>query len=317
MISRCSYTSRAEHQERNITLEDLANDAPSVPLSAIGGDASLTRELQTLLGQAGLLDPPVDGQFGPVSHWALDALLRRLRLTGTKFIDATVARALLDAADADPFPINSRDTFAGRIVQALQTKGHWIQRHPDCVNIVYIEGMDPDGAPNSNVPNEFNDTRFVLRITPSGLPETVDAWEATTEPGIYYTVIKPLDPRGAARIAFGQYKAWSVGIHMAGKKSAHEALVQTAAIVVHRDLNEDFERSDDATFQGLFGINQHCGYDMKKSDIGRASAGCLVGRTKSGHAAFMRLCKDDPRYRANNSFRFITTVLRAADVPEA
>ena len=53
---------------------------------------------------------------------------------------------------------------------------------------------------------------------------------------------------------------------------------------------------------------------MTKSDIGRASAGCLVGRTKAGHRAFMSLCKADSRYQANNSYRFATTVLPGSAV---
>jgi hypothetical protein len=51
--------------------------------------------------------------------------------------------------------------------------------------------------------------------------------------------------------------------------------------------------------------------------IGRASAGCLVGRTKAGRRAFMALCKADPRYRANDSYRFLTSVLPAASVATA
>ena len=68
-------------------------------------------------------------------------------------------------------------------------------------------------------------------------------------------------------------------------------------------------------FEGLFGVNQHWGFDLSRSDVGRASAGCLVGRTKGGHRTFMTLCKSDPRYAANNSYRFLTTVLSAAEVP--
>jgi hypothetical protein len=298
-----------------MTLEEIANGAAPVPLAVIGGDPALTRQLQTLLSTIGLLDPPVDGQFGPVSQWALAALLKRLGLTKAAVIDAPGARALLEGAGSDPFPIQPRNTLAGRLVQALQAQQHWIQRQAECVNIVYVEGLDPDGTRNSDAPNVFNDVRFALRITPSGAPDILGAWEATTEPGKYYTVIAPLDPRGAARIAFGQYKAWSVGIHNPRSKNAHEALVQTASITVYRDLNQDFERPGDAPCDGLFGVNQHCGYDMKKSDIGRASAGCLVGRTRAGHAEFMKLCKEDPRYLANHSYRFMTAVLPAAEVP--
>jgi hypothetical protein len=198
----------------------------------------------------------------------------------------------------------------------MQAAGHWLCRHPDCVNIVYIEGMDPDGVRNIDEPNVFNDLRLVLRINRAGNPQVVETWEATTEPGKHFT-IKKLDSRGAARIVFGQYKAWSVGTHMSGRPSAHEALVQTAPIRVHRDLNEDFERTGDAVFDGLFGINQHCAFDIPKSDIGRASAGCLVGRTMAGHRAFMALCKADPRYTANNSYRFLTAVLPADAVLSA
>jgi hypothetical protein len=169
--------------------------------------------------------------------------------------------------------------------------------------------MNTDGTPNDDAPNVFNDVRVVLRIGKSGRPQIEGVWEATTEPGDYYTRVKKLDARGAARVAFGQYKAWTVGTHMAGRPSGHEALVQVASITVHRDLNEDFQRENDRTFAGVFGVNQHCGYDLPKGDIGRASAGCLVGRTRNGHREFMNLVKSDARYRANNGYRFMTGVL--------
>jgi hypothetical protein len=174
--------------------------------------------------------------------------------------------------------------------------------------------MDEDGTPNTDAPNVFNDLRLVLRVNRTGTPVVEELWEATTEPGKHYTLIEKLDPRGAARIAFGQYKAWSVGTHMAGRPSAHQALVQTAPIRVFRDLDADFERTGDRVFEGLFGVNQHWGFDLPKADIGRASAGCLVGRTRAGHRDFMALCKADPRYGVNNSYRFLTTVLPVADV---
>ena len=196
----------------------------------------------------------------------------------------------------------------------MQRAGYWLCRQPDCINVIYVEGMDADGTANDDTPNAFNDLRLVLRINRVGNPTIVESWDATTEPGRYYTLIEELDPRGAARIAFGQYKAWSVGTHMAGRRTAHMALVQTAPIDVYRDPNADFERTGDEVFRGLFGINQHWGYDLPKSDIGRASAGCLVGRTKSGHRSFMALCTIDPRYLANNSYRFMTTVLPAAAI---
>ncbi|MFO1328068.1 MAG: hypothetical protein U1F56_11980 [Rubrivivax sp.] len=250
-----------------------AGTRPAVPLALIGGDAALARAVQDALGDIGLLDPPSDGQFGSVSHWALQALLRRLGTPAKALLDADVARALLAPERGQLFPLNTPDTLAGRIVRAMQARGQWICRHPDAVNIVYVEGLDPDGTPNDDAPDRFNDLRLLLRVNKAGNPELAARWEATTEPGTFYTKLHKLDPRGAARIAFGQYKAWVVGTHNNGKPSAHEALVQAAPITVFRDLNEDFEREGDQTFTGVFGINQHWGFDLPVGALGNASAG--------------------------------------------
>lgn len=295
-----------------MTLASLRSGSSPVPLALIGADRTLTQQIQKRLAAFGLLDPPADGSFGPVSLWAIGQFLRKIGPATKTVIDADVADVLLNHDPDLIFPLNAPDSLAGRIATAMRMAGHWLCRHPDCLNIVYIEGLDPDGTPNTDAPNQFNDLRLLLRINRSGNPEVVDSWEATTEPGSHHTLIEKLDPRGAARIAFGQFKAWSMGIHNFSRPTAHEALVQTTEIRVHRDLNSDFEREGDATFTGLFGINQHWGFDQPKSDIGRASAGCLVGRTKAGHRAFLALCKEDPRYRANNSYRFMTTVLPAS-----
>lgn len=295
-----------------MTLDEIVSSRRPVAFQLIGADRQLATDVQNRLAAMGLLDPPADGAFGPVSHWALAQVVRRLGITGTPVLDKALAETLLEGAGSHLFPLNARDTFAGRVAAALGSAGHWLCRHPDCVNVVYVEGMDADGTPNDDAPNVFNDLRLIVRVNRAGNPDIVEAWEGTTEPGRYYTAVKVLDPRGAARVAFGQYKAWSVGTHNASGKTAHEALVQTAPIRVHRDLNQDFERIGDQVFEGIFGINQHWGFDLPKADIGKASAGCLVGRTKTGHRSFMRICRSDPRYAANNSYRFMTAVLPAA-----
>lgn len=297
-------------------LEDLATGAPPVRLAAIGADPPLARQVQQRLADAGLLDPPVDGAFGPVSQWALGQFLRAIGTPGKTQLDLESARALVAGSATTLFPLHAADSFAGRVVAALRRRGHWINRHPDCLNIVYIEGIDPDGTPNTDAPNEFNDLRLLLRVNKAGNPAIVESWDATTEPGRHF-VLNPMDPNGAARIAFGQYKAWSVGTHMAGRPSAHEALVQTLPIKVHRDLDRNFERDGDRVFEGVFGINQHWGFDLPKTDIGRASAGCLVGRTKKGHRDFMALVKADPRYEASHGYRFMAAVLPARDLAAA
>ena len=297
-----------------MTLQEIIDGGRALPVLQIGGDIPLAAQIQDRLGAFGLLDPPSDGRFGPVSQWAFREFLKRAGLAAKTALDADVARALVESDPARLFPLKRTRTLAGRLLGALLAKSHWVCRHPDAVNIVYVEGMDIDGAPNPNAPNEFNDSRFVLRINRAGNPMLAGAWEATTEPGKFFTNGPQANPDGAARIAFGQYKSWSVGIHRPGTKTAQEALVQTAPIDIFRDLNRDFSRNGDRKFTGVFGINQHAGFDLPKTDIRNASAGCLVGRTTGGHREFMKLCKADPRFATNNGFRFMTAVLPAADV---
>jgi hypothetical protein len=297
-----------------VTLERIAAEGLKVPYAHLGALTELCLQLQSRLATAGVLDPPADGRFGPVSLWALGEFLERCGLPASNVLGPEAALALLDAALLSRFPLRRTDTLAGRIAAALVNRGDWICRHPACVNIVYVEGMNPDGSLNDDAPNAFNDLRLILRIADDGEPRIEESWEATSEPGHRFTVIQKLDPRGAARVAFGQYKAWSVGTHNASKPSGHEALVQTAPVRVYRDLNEDFERDGDALFEGLFGINQHWGYDLPRNDIGPASAGCLVGRFKDGHRKFMKLCKADPRFKVSNGYRFLTSVIPAAAI---
>ena len=298
-----------------MTLEQIANGtALPMALALIGADKVLARQVQQRLAHIGLLDPPTDGQFGAVSQWAMQTFLRKIGTPNKAALDLEAGRALLlPSADA-LFPVKSPSTLAGRVVKAMQARGFWLNRHPDCLNIIYIEGLDLDGQPNVDTPNKFNDLRLLLRVNRAGNPEIVGLWEATTEPGTYYTKIKKLDPRGAARIAFSQCKSWVVGTHNQSKPSGHEALVQSSDVKVYRDLNEDFERDGDKTFVGIFGINQHWGFDLPVNAVGNASAGCLVGRTKQGHREFMTMLKQDPRYLASRGYRFMTAVMPAKEV---
>jgi len=110
---------------------------------------------------------------------------------------------------------------------------------------IFCRGLRPhrhgryqhDGRLNANAPNAFNDVRLVFWVDNRGSLRA-KPWEATSEPGRFWT-LNPMDDRGAARIAFGQYKAWRVGSHRAGTLSAHEALVQVDPLRVYRDLNKD------------------------------------------------------------------------------
>jgi hypothetical protein len=283
----------------------------NAPLAALVTDRALATEVQGRLVLAGLLDPPVDGKFGPVSSWAIRAFCDFFGLSLANGLTRDVAGALLDPAKT--LPLQRTDDFAGRVADAMLRKGYWICRHPSCCNIIYVEGCDEDGRINDDAPNKFNDLRLLIRIGENGRPEIVGKWSATTSPGSKF-VNQPLDPGGAARIALGQFKAWVRAEHNRGKASAHDALVQVEEITVYRDLDKNYDRAGDKPYTGIFGINQHWGFDYPVDDIRDASAGCLVGRTKKGHREFMQLVSADPRYAVNNGYRFLTAILSGKEL---
>ncbi|MBW4665380.1 MAG: hypothetical protein KME01_14465 [Chroococcus sp. CMT-3BRIN-NPC107] len=201
------------------------------------------------------------------------------------------------------------NNLATRVVEYMRSKRYLLFNGPQHVNIIYIEGLNANGTLNSDAPNCFNDRRLVLQ-TRDGIPQIIGNWEATTEPGSHYTY-SPMNPLGAARIKFGQYTSWAVGLH---GRDRHEALVQVANVSVHRDFNKDFLRTGDRITTGLYGINQHWGYDLGINNISTASAGCLVGRSRGGHREFMNFVKSDVRYKKDPSFIFTTTIIPGDDL---
>jgi hypothetical protein len=287
-------------------LRDIVAQNRAVPLRDISLHIGLAKELQDQLALAGILDPTADGDFGPVSTWALGAF------AGTAQVAAVTPQLAQELLDAGPLPLTPSDELTDRLLRGMDRLNFWISRQPGCVNILYVEGMGPDGVANANRPNQFNDSRFVLKVEQGGRLTIVGAWEATTEPGKQYTE-HPESLLGAARISFGQSKAWSVGNHK--NNPDHEALVQASPITVYRDRNKDYRREGDDPQTGNFGINQHHGFDYGRDDIRNASAGCLVGRLKTGHRKFMTIVKSDPRYGASRGYRYMTAIMDYASVP--
>ncbi len=289
--------------------------ADPVSLTELAEDTALATRMQEHLSRLGYLDPPPDGRFGPISTWALETFCSHRAIVIGSQVTPEIVRAMEAPDGALPVPSACRDhPWLDRAVARMAEAGHWICRVPHCRNILYIEGADLDGTPNDDRPDAFNDLRVVFWAEAGGRMQA-RVWQATTEPGRHFTD-RPLNAAGAARIGFGQYKAWRVGTHRAGSKSAHEALVQVSDVDVHRDLDKNHARAGDRVQTGLFGINQHWGYDRPEDDIGTASAGCLVGRSVAGHREFMAEIKRDPRYLANPDYRFVTTILPARDVLE-
>jgi len=279
-------------------------------LDNIAADKDLSRQIQVRLIDLFFLDPPADGVFGPISRGGFNRFKKMLNIDEPGVLDAKTAEALIENKyeniPQQPPEINP-NTFVGRILKYMQAQDYRIDVGKNLYNIVYVEGANADGSLNDDEPNEFNDRRLVIEIV-HGVPKIVGNWQATTEPGIKFTR-HPQNPLGAARIQFGQYRSWEIGIHKSGTPQAHEALVQVADVTVCRDLNKDYKRTGDKLDTGMFGINQHWGFDFPSDDIRGASAGCLVGRSTDAHRDFMTLIKQDKRYRLHRDYLFTTTII--------
>jgi hypothetical protein len=278
-------------------LQDFLGKETKFGMEAIASDEELARQIQIRLIALGLLDPPSDGKFGPISTTALKRFQDLMKCGEPEFLGQATAKKLIETKTEDvPKPAIdlSLNDFAARIIKYMQAKNYYFATGNREFNIIYVEGMDGDGNLNDDAPNEFNDRRIVLEFV-NGVPKIVGNWEATTEPGYYYT-FNPMNSKGAARIKFGQYKAWRMGMH--GRAERHRALVQVEPISVHRDFNQNFNRVGDFVDTGIFAINQHWGFDFPRNDVNVASAGCLVGRTTQGHKEFLDVIEQDRRYLA-------------------
>lgn len=295
-------------------LNVFANAKLKYGMDAIAADKELATDIQNVLIWLKFLDSPADGKFGRISSDALKEFQEIMQCKEQGFLSQETAKKLIETSpEKVPQPkIKFGKDLASSIIRYMMNKGYRVSVGSKKYNIVYIEGMDSDGSLNDDAPNEFNDLRLVIQVLDQK-PSIIGKWQGTTEPGFYWTD-NPMSADGAARIAFGQYKAWTVGIHFGGGSDPHEALVQDAPITVYRDANRDMMRKGDRLDTGMFDINQHWGFDLPSNDISFASAGCLVGRSRDGHIEFMELIKQDVRYQLNPAYKFLTTIIPGDDL---
>jgi hypothetical protein len=183
-----------------------------------------------------------------------------------------------------------------KAIAYMKARGYKIR----ALNIVYFEGIDCDlETVNSDRIDGWNDVRAII----SNTGDVLLACAATTEPGWYYRN-NPLNDGGAAQLAFGQYlDCWQIGDHR-----GQDALVQCGSLRVFRDKNEDGSRKGDTIDVGEdFGLNQHTTRNAP-DEVGRWSAGCLVGQYPETHNnKFMQIC------RAMGLRTFDTTLLDGSD----
>lgn len=104
----------------------------------------------------------------------------------------------------------------------------------------------------------------------------IDIFLITTNPGTPM-LLKPMNPKGAAILKYGQYiNMWRKGFHKGDKE--HPALIQVNPCTVYRDNNKnDILDYNVPTETGMFGINNHRQSKWKLINwIGLNSAGCQV-----------------------------------------
>jgi hypothetical protein len=319
------------------TLHELLTLGQDVSVTdlILPANRSCAIDLQSRLCNLGILDPIISGDtdkpFGPVSPAdgrvgvnTRNAVFVFYQIAGLPFIENFLTREMISAllaAQPDTFlpvkfdnePADDIQTrLAKRVVRYMRKNNYWIAKAPNMCNIVYVEGLDADGKVNKDRANEWNDRRMVIRIAPDGQPAMLANDLATTEPGRIYT-LSPLNPKGAARIAFGQYKAWVDGMH----KGYQPALVQRGNVRVHRDINRDGLRNanDPIDVGDGFGINQHStAPDYTPAFVDKFSAGCLVGCRMRWHLSFMQIVRQDIRYQMNKGYLFVTTVISGDDL---
>ena len=297
--------------------------------------------IQSKLCQLGLLDPIIGGTenqpFGPIAKSdgaagkeTRAALKEFCRLTGNLhlYVDRSISRQQMITLDAVlpgrflSLNLNpqSNDLYQTRIAKAviryMYKKGYHVARSPSARNIIYVEGMNADGTLNEDTLNNWNDRRMVIGFR-NYEPVMLVNDQATTEPGKYYTLHpEKLNQIGAARIAFGQYKAWVIGKHQGWQP----ALVQSGPVRIFRDVNKDGMRgfggvSDPVFVRSNIGINQHSTSPNKTPMfVNRYSAGCLVGRRYRWHLSFLKIITNDYRYLYHSGYTFMTTVIAGDDL---
>lgn len=212
--------------------------------------------------------------------------------------------------------------LVSKILQHIKTLGITLDKPPQnaaesdyCVNIIGIEGLNPNFTLNNNAANDFNDLFLIIGINKNNNFRYFQKSVGTTEPGSFYTY-NPMNPNGAARVTINtkHEKIWQIGYHGKGS-NRHKALVQIGnEICVTRDANKDFSRKNDKVMCGYYGINFHHGYNMPANNIGRASAGCQVIRSSKEHAAAMKIIETDYYFRQNKKHRFSYIILDANQI---
>lgn len=193
-----------------------------------------------------------------------------------KLLDRGV-KTIVKPADDPP------ETLAEKIVAVCDRRKFPLDRKGG-LNIIGLEGVNPDGTFNNDTPDQWNDLMVLLKFV-GGKPTIVWQGQSTTEPGRYYTD-RPLNSAGAARLDTGFHSdLWSRGLH-----KGHSAMVQTGVARLVRDGNRNHSRDDKVSQESWKGVNWHTVYGgFSSGSIGQWSAGCCVTLNRASFDKAMAL----------------------------
>jgi len=157
-----------------------------------------------------------------------------------------------------------------QIETAVKAKGYkWFENGNYNLNIVGVRNSET----YDEVTNKFDD--LVTVTYKVGNDWNFHQWNATTDPGKYYTE-NLLNSDGVAIMVPGQYRSSHViGMHQ-GK---YKALKQARPVKVYRDSNRDncYDMDPAKIQEGIFGINIHrASASGTSTQIDKWSAGCQV-----------------------------------------
>lgn len=144
------------------------------------------------------------------------------------------------------------------------------------------------------VVDKFNDLIGVAYLDEFLSPQCL-VFAGTTKPGLVYLKDKLGNPNGTAILIEGFYaKCWEIGIHNAGKPSAHEAYRQIGPGVfkVYRDNDKDgsFDMSG-PVYTDASGVNGHTTRDFEIMKVGGFSAACQVVQDDKEHQIWLAIGK--------------------------